>query len=153
MKKNTINILAFLAIGFSIGGIYRATDLKIAQLDNYEAVITKNIISDTYKLKFITNSEEIIQPIEYKDVLTLVKIDREISENKLQQEKINLEEAKKELEEMKIWQKLSNNGIELTEEQMEEILPAAAKRIKELEEEEQEVENHEPLNKNKSRMI
>jgi hypothetical protein len=127
MKKITINTLAFLAIGMSAFGIYNATEQKIAELHNYDAVIVRNALTDTYKLKIFANSEEFVQPIEYKDVMTIMKIDREVSESQL-------EEAKKELEEMKILEKLINSGIELTEEQLKEVLPRAAKKMEELDE-------------------
>ncbi len=156
MKKDTIKTLAFLAISFSIGALYKATDLTVTKLDNYDAVITKNILNNTYKLKIFANSEEFVQPIEHKDVMKIVNIDKKISEQKLEDSQNNLEEAKKQLHEMQILEKLMNNGIELTAKELEDILPNAAKRIKEIDEsEKEESEENEPLilNKNKPRMI
>ena len=144
MKFSVSKVAAFIVIGASALSLYNATDKHIADLDNLGITITRNNFTNTYKIKTFENSKEIIHEVDVKEAAKLMALDKQVKQSEIDAQNQRLLDAKEELAEMKIWQKLSEHGIELTEEEMEDILPAATRRIRELDAEELLKENPTP---------
>jgi uncharacterized OsmC-like protein len=141
MKFSLSKVAAFLIIGASSLSIYNATDKHIAYLDNLNVTITRNNFTNTYKIKTFENSKEIVYEVDAKEAAKLMALDKQVKQSEIDAQNKRLADAKEEFTEIKILQKLINNGIELTEEEMEDILPAATRRIRELDKQELLKEN------------
>lgn len=144
MKFSLTKVTAFAVIGISALSLYRATDTHIADLNNLGVTITRNNLTNTYKIKAVQDSKEIVLEVDVNEAAKLMALDKQVKQSEIEAQNKRLENAKEELAEMKIWQKLSEHGIELTEEEMEDILPAATRRVRELDSEELLKENPTP---------